>query len=78
MVADITGETVYERIALVLETNCIRQPTAQFVLQPQYTENPHNICASLTCLQVPHCKKVSVILTIVWSPQLQSVCVCDT
>ena len=78
MVADITGETVYERIALVLETNCIRQPTAQFVLQPQYTENPHNICASLTCLQVLHCKKVSVILTIVSSPQLQSVCVCDT
>ena len=32
---------------LVLKTNCIRQPTeaaAQFILQPQYTNNPQNIC----------------------------------
>ena len=27
---------------------------------------------------IPYCKKVWVTLTIVWSPQLQSVCVCDT
>ena len=28
---------------------------AKFILQPQYTHNPHNICASLTWLQVPYC-----------------------
>ena len=28
---------------------------AQFILQPQYAENPYNICGSLTWLQVPYC-----------------------
>ena len=28
---------------------------AQFILQPQYTENLYNICGSLTWLQVPYC-----------------------
>ena len=28
---------------------------AKFILQSQYTENRHNICASLTWLQVPYC-----------------------
>ena len=30
---------------------------AQFTLQPQYTENPQNICASHTWLQVPSLSK---------------------
>ena len=33
---------------LVLETNCKRKPelgeAAKFILQPQYTDNPQNIC----------------------------------
>ena len=29
---------------LVLEANCLTEAAAQFVLQPQYTDNPQNIC----------------------------------
>ena len=42
----------HERFALVLETNATQGAAAQFFLQLQYTENPRNICASLTWLQV--------------------------
>ena len=47
----------YERFALVFETNCKgnSKAAAQFILQPQYAENPYNICGSLTWLQVPYC-----------------------
>ena len=44
----------YERFTLVIETNCKKQPETQlsryiinlvqFILQPQYTDNPENIC----------------------------------
>ena len=49
----------YGMFALLLETNCIRQPKGQLPRlsynHSNYTDNPHNICASLTWLQVPYC-----------------------
>ena len=46
-----TGETVVMRGWLLeLKTNCVRRPkgaAAQFILQPQYTDNPHKIFDSL-------------------------------
>ena len=49
------------------------------------THSKHNKNGKLTSVsqgtvgdQSSHCKKVLFILTIVWSPQLQSVCVCVT
>ena len=41
----------YERFALMLKTNCNPpKAAAQFILQPQYTNNPQNICERVTCL----------------------------
>ena len=41
-----------------IETNCIRQPepeaTAQFILQPQHTDNPQNISEGTTSLHQEH------------------------
>ena len=44
-------------IALVLRLIAKGNPrgSCQVHLTLQYTENPHNICASLTWLQVPYC-----------------------
>ena len=36
-----TGQWLWQ-VALILKTNCIT--AAQFLLQPQYTDNPQNIC----------------------------------
>ena len=49
---------------------------AQFILQPQYTENPQNICASHTWLQVPSLSKG--YFNHIWSPQMHFFCVCVT
>jgi len=39
---------------LVLKTSRMHKATqevaAQFILQPQYTDNPQNICEGITCL----------------------------
>ena len=47
----------YERFAwylrLIAKGNS--RAAAQLILQPQYTENSHSICASPTWLQVPYC-----------------------
>ena len=41
----------YERFALMLNTNCNPpKAAAQFILQPQYTNNPQDICERVTCL----------------------------
>ena len=53
-----TGDTVIMRgllwyLRLIAKGNS--RAAAQFILQPQYAENPYNICGSLTWLQVPYC-----------------------
>ena len=53
-----TGDTVIMRgllwyLRLIAKGNS--RAAAQFILQPQYTEKPYNICGSLTWLQVPYC-----------------------
>ena len=52
------GDTVIIRsllwyLRLIAKGNS--RAAAQFILQPQYTENPYNIYGSLTWLQVPYC-----------------------
>jgi len=44
---------------LVLKSHkTTKEAAAQFILQPQYTDNPQNICEGITCLHLegPYCK----------------------
>ena len=55
---------------MVIEINWIRQPetACQFILQPEHTNNPQNICEETTCLH--HARPWNLLTAILK-------CICD-
>ena len=51
----------YEMFALLLETNCIRQPKGQLPTSSYNHNTVHKICAPLTWLQVPYTANLKFI-----------------
>ena len=50
MVTLVTHQPKEIHYEVLWKTNCIKQPreaAAQFILQPQYTENPSDICGGV-------------------------------